>query len=112
MVRALFVGARFAVRGLLERLSVFAVESVRGLDAPVDAHDGLRRLEELLILLPYRGGALLGGGAHGRRGRAARAVRGLGVGLGAGFGHPRAAGAWLLVRLCCGFWRGVESASS
>ena len=53
---------------------------------------------------------LLGGGAHGRW-LPARAVRGLGVGLGAGFGHPRAAGAWLLVRLCCGFWRGVESAS-
>ena len=77
MVRALFVGAGFAVRGLLQRLSVFAVESVRGLDAPVDAHDGLRRLEELLVLLSYGRRPLLDGGAHGGR-LPARAVRGTG----------------------------------
>ena len=110
MVRALLVGARLPARGLLERLPVFAVESVRRLDAPVDAHDGLGRFQQLLILLPY-GCWSFCVGAHGRW-LPARAVRGLGVGLGAGFGHPRAAGAWLLVRLCCGLWRGVESASS
>ena len=88
---------------------MFAVESVRRLDAPVDAHDGLGRLEELLILLPY-GCWSFCVGAHGGRGRAARGGA-WALGLGEGFGHPRAAGAWLLVRLCCGFWRGVESAS-
>ena len=71
MVRALFVRPGFAMRGLLERLSVFAVESVRRLDPAIDAHDGLRRLEEPLILLPY-GCWSFCVGAHGRRGRAAR----------------------------------------
>ena len=88
MVRAFFVGARFAVRGPLERLSVFAVESVRGLDAPVDAHDGLRRLEEPLVLVPHARRALLHWCAHGRWGPA-RAVRGTGRRLAAAERLPR-----------------------
>ena len=82
MVRTFLVRPWLPVRGLLERLSMLRIQSVRGLDPTIDAHDGLRRLEELLVLVPHRGGPLLDGGAHGwwlagRAGRSGALVEGV-----------------------------------